>query len=386
MAGEPTFNSAIDRPSLDVQLRRYDRGFRRRLRKFAGTSRTCADLVYTFPALAIVFAIGQGGGEARRRAIVLAGAGAPLRDVAAAVALPMWMRRLPPEAFVEFVPPLPASEDFAVRIVNLVPAEPAHAAMWLRWVYVAYRFNGERFAIWLAKRGRFDAADPGAACLWPLAAYAWFSGVEGHEACGLIRRPWKSGMGFAAAVEETRSFMLRIMLDHCREQHGRQGRWYVEQRASGYRIVPLRTTAELLAEGDGMNNCVASYAEAVARGDCLIYGIRRGNRHVATLEVRPHWGRQGAPVIAQLEGPSNGPASDDIRRAVDKWVSRQGRFPVTAPEQLATVQVDAARWISLWEPFWDHVGQSRMRRDGSVVGQLAHVSASLRGLRGLAKF
>ena len=42
---------------LDVQLRRYHRSFRRRLRKFARTSDRLKDLVYTFPAAAVAVAV-----------------------------------------------------------------------------------------------------------------------------------------------------------------------------------------------------------------------------------------------------------------------------------------------------------------------------------------
>ncbi|MFM1815759.1 MAG: hypothetical protein RLZ98_2454 [Pseudomonadota bacterium] len=373
------------RAPLETQLKRYQRSFRRRLRKFAKTSVAVGDLVYTFPALAIVIATGQGAQERRNEAIVLAAEGRSLRQVAAAVGLPMWLRKLPPEAFGECVPQVPASELFAHRIVNAVPAEDDAARMWLAWVVSAWRLAGEEFAMWIAGQRIYSARGLDAHCVWPLAAYAWFSGHDGATARGFIRRPWKARMSFAHAVEETRGFVLRLMLEECRDDSGVEGRWHSVQRASGYRIVPLRTPADLEQEGDRMNNCVASYVQQVAKGECLIYGIRRGNRHVATLEIRAHLGEGGRPVITQLEGPGNGPAADDVWRAVQKWLSRQGRFPVVSPRQLAGVAVNAERWVALWEPYWKAVGQQAAHRQVPVASQLAHLNHSLEHLVALAK-
>lgn len=379
------YPAALKRPALDTQLRRYHRGFRRRLRSFAHSSIALGDLVYTFPALAIWIAAGQGAQTARFAALQAVADGKTLKDVAAAAGLPYWLRKLPPEAFVEKVPELPGSDSFSRRIVNTVPCDPEVTAMWLHWVVAGERLCGERFAVWIGSKQIYSSDGPGGDILWPLAGYAWFSLCGRGEARGLIRRPWQPAMSFVVAAEETRNFVLRLLLDHCRDAAGVCGRWYVEQRASGYRVVPLRKVGELEEEGSVMDNCVATYAPAVAKGECLIYSIRRGNRHVATMEVRANWARGGEPVITQLYGYGNGPADQGVVRAVTKWLGRQGRYPVSAPKSVADATVDSARWIALWAPFWEAAGQERVRRAVPVTGQISHMMASLEKLSELAK-
>ena len=129
------------KPPLELQLKRYQRSYRRRLRKLATGSKQLSDLIYAFPAAAIVLATGQGGLQLRRHAIALVAEGAALRQVAEVLQIPWWVRRLPPEAFSETLSlagELPASEHFARRISNHVPTGAAAARMWLAWVLQAH--------------------------------------------------------------------------------------------------------------------------------------------------------------------------------------------------------------------------------------------------------
>ena len=38
--------------------------------------------------------------------------------------LPWWLRKLPPQAFVEPLPSLPTGEDYGLRISSLIPRAP----------------------------------------------------------------------------------------------------------------------------------------------------------------------------------------------------------------------------------------------------------------------
>ncbi len=373
------------RPVLDTQLKRYHRSYRRRLRKIAKSSVVLGDLIYTFPGLAIVLATEQGKLVKRKEAICLAADGKSLRAVAEAMELPYWLRKVPPEAFQTPLGFLPNSEAFNRRIANVIPADVTACRMWLQWLIAGNRLVGEDFALWLAGQKIYSEHGPGASIVLPLAAYAWFSQARGVTACGYIQRGWHGKANFVRAVDEARNFVLRLILDHCRDVAGQHGRWYATQRVSGYRFVPLTSARDLDNEGDRMNNCVGSYSSMVAKGDCLIYGIRRGNRHVATLEVRPNFSNGGVPVITQLEGPSNGYADEGVVRAADKWLKRQSRFPVIARNAKARVAVDPERWVRLWEPFWIAIGQQRARADAPVAPQVATMTSYIEELTELAK-
>jgi len=387
MSADLAIAGPVEKVPLDVQLRRYERSFRRRLRRMAGTSRQLADLVYTFPAAALIFATGQGDAVMRRGAIELVAAGADLRRVARALGLPQWVRRLPPEAFCDLILPgshVPSSERFGLRVANRIPDDPAATRMWLAWVLTAHALHGEDFALWIAAHNIYSADGAEDAPLLPLAAYAWFSRHDG-PARGLIRRPWRADQSLATAVDEARNLVLRIVLERCQDGTGAQGRWFITQRVSGYRFVPLRTPSELAHEGERMNNCVGGYARMVANGECLIYGIRRGNAHVATLEVRSFLGRSGRPLVAQLEGPGNSPVNDSVARAVDTWIVRQGRFPALAPAQLAHVPIDEARWTALWSPYWEAHERTKHLLRSPVGAQVLQLNRNLSALAAIAK-
>ncbi len=67
--------------------------------------------------------------DVRRKALELVLEGAALRDVAQVLELPLWLRRLPPEAFSGSIRPLPSSELFARRIVNQLPTAAEDSAL-----------------------------------------------------------------------------------------------------------------------------------------------------------------------------------------------------------------------------------------------------------------
>ncbi len=257
--------------------------------------------------------------------------------------------------------------------------------MWLAWVLQAHALGGETFALWIAAQNIYHDDEVAAEALLPLAAYAWYSVNAGETARGLIERPWTAEISFARAVMETRNLLLRIVLDHCRDDRGGSGRWFVPQRVSGLRFMPLRTLSDLVNEGERMNNCVANYAELVAAGACLIYSIRRGNEHVATLEVRSFMGQTDRPIAAQLEGPGNRPATEAVARAVSTWISRQGRYPVAVAGQLTGVPVDAARWSAVWQPYWTACPTAARYAKQPVGAQLMRVTNDLASLAGIAK-
>lgn len=86
-------------------------------------------------------------------------------------------------------------------------------------------------------------------------------------------------------------------------------------------------------------------------GACLIYSIRRGNDHVATMEIRPDLRRKGDPFIAQLRGSENYDVDIDVQNAVEKWLSRQGSYPFLGTKVSGPMPYSEDRWANLWSPF-----------------------------------
>jgi hypothetical protein len=381
MASQPRSLPAAPVRELESQIRRFPRGFRRRLRKLVRGSSRLGDLLYTFPGLAFVLAVGGRTHEARGRAVKLVKDGQALSEAAAAVDMPPWMRRLPPEAFSEPLGIVPGSEAFGRRIVNDIPDKPEIMAMWLRWVLFGAEACGESFALWLAKQRIYQAEDAGKMPLLPLAALAWFSHKEAGPARGLIGRPWHGSIRFGAAVEETRCWFERVILDYC-HGGGRNGSWFKTRKVSGYRFTPLLTGNDLREEGDKMNNCVATYAAKVAAGACLIYSIRRGGHRVATMEVAP---RQGAPVIVQLLAAGNANVGEDVSRAAHGWLSKQGEYPLAVGDAIICVPVVPSRWDAIWRPYWEERPQFKACLADPGMRTLVNLRQDMNALARLAK-
>lgn len=358
MSNDPArFSGDSARPALDVQLRHYNRSYRRRLRKIAKSSSRLADLLYSYPAAAFVIAAQAGNPLLRAQAVRLVKDGASLNKVAQSLALPMWTRRLPPESFTGSFAPLPGGQRFSRCIVNLIPKDPDNCAAWFNWVATAHNLCHEDFALWVARLSIWNFVFDDPDVLLPLAAFVWFKDAEGTRARGMIDKPWTPQLGLGKAVEAARGWFIRMLLEDCRSGSGWNGRWFVAQRACGLRIVPLRKPRDLEDEGRRMNNCVGDYITAVAAGECLIYSVRRGNKHIATLEVKPNHAMDGTAQVAQLLGPHNEEVDEPIRRAVDSWLKRQGDYPGGGRDNYALAGFMAERWAELLAPYWQAKGK-----------------------------
>lgn len=81
-------------------------------------------------------------------------------------------------------------------------------------------------------------------------------------------------------------------------------------------IEPITSPRELVDEGEIQNNCVASYAKKVAKGELYIYRVI-GPDERATLSVvnkNKKW------EIGELEGKRNSAASKDTEKRVQHWL------------------------------------------------------------------
>ncbi len=381
MACQPRLSPAAHARELETQIRRFPRGYRRRLRKLARGSSRLGELLYTFPAAAFLLAAGGRTPCARAEAIKLIKDGRPLLEVAAVLELPFWMRRLPPEAFTDAFKGEPVSEEFGRRVINHIPAKPFLTAMWLRWVLSGASACDESFALWLAKQNIYQE-DAGAGIpLLPLAAFAWFSRADNGAARSLICLPWQGNMRFGLAVEEARRWLERIIFDYCRDGGIGNGGWFKTREAGGYQFVPLLAAGDLQGEGVKMNNCVATYIPKAASGACLIYSIRRGGQRVATVEVAPC---RGVPAIVQLLAAGNTKAGEDVWRAAKGWLSKQGEYPFIAKDSIVQVPIRPSRWEAVWRPYWQTRPAFQARLEPSMR-TLAGLRQDLNALARLAR-
>lgn len=345
----------IGRPPVEPQIKRFAKPARRRLRKLVKSSPRFGDLLFSFPAAAYAIAVGGPGVAARAAGVAAVKGGASLAAVAEALGLPIWYRRLPPEAFEGQVRTPNAGLDLARCVANVAPSGPT-AALWLEAVVRASWAADEMVAGWLAKQSIWgDQPSPAYRVAPMVAAYAWHSRRPDHPSRRLMDRPWAKGMSFRNAATEARVWLERVALRRCAEDDAASLSWSRPQRVSGYVIQPLQL-GDLAAEAQRMGNCLATYLSFAERGGCLLFAVRRGKQSVASIELRPHASAVGKARLVQLEGPGNTAAPDRVRAAVEKWLTRQGPFPLAVGGALISRPVNAERWAAFWAEYVEAVG------------------------------
>lgn len=315
-----------------------------------------AELGLSFPALLLALAYPRPGVE-HRKVIDMVIDGERLALVAEYARVPLWLRYMEPRLLVG---PLPALSDSAFlrhRIVNHFPRRPEQSRQWFRAVSEGGSWVDDVFALWCARnlaapshrrrRGRRTHATPfHLLCLW-----AWYSGQPHTRAHALIATPWNTDMqrsaAFAAAFDWRDSIELELSLgSRCVEDF-----WLQPGDADGYTFAPLRTAAEIDAEGKAMRNCVRSYGDIVANGETRLWSVRRDGVRVATLEIG-RMGKSPVPAIRQLCLVDNDEAPPDLWLSVHRWFFGQGLVQLPDAPLSSAASLDRSAWYRLWKPFW----------------------------------
>lgn len=324
---------------------------RRELRRLIRTSPRFAELAECFPGAAYTLAARHGDKQSRQRAAKLVRDGAKLKEVAQALNLPLWLRRLPPSAFKGEVEELPDSEFFARRIATRLPAERTDPAFWLATLAFAYKASHEDFALWLAEQSICSEGAQPQRLFAVVAAYAWYSRASLAPAHSLIVVPWRPEIAFDTALCAAKSWLNRLRLVMQLEPGKIADSWLRPGEAMGLQFVPLLNQSDILEEAQAMQNCADQYADRLAREKCRLFSVRRGTCRVATLEIGPHPRETGILSITQLKARHNMPASTEIWQAAHAWLANQSGLkrllPVVTPERALNTQV----WNELMEPY-----------------------------------
>ena len=338
---------ASEPPDLTHFIRRFDPDRRASIRRLINSSPRAADLAIVFPGALYAIADSNGATDVRRRALELVLEGAALRDVAQVLELPLWLRRLPPEAFSGSIGPLPSSELFARRIVNQLPTAAEDSAFWLKSVTFGSYACDEYFALWLARQPIYSEAGDPSRLFGLLAAYAWYSQAELSRAHGLIVVPWRPEMSLDTAICAAKSWLNRIRLVLQLGPGAVTDTWLEPGDAQTFSFVPLIEQSQILAESRAMQNCTDQYADRLARDKCRLFSVRRRGLRVATLEIGSHPREAGVLAINQLKARHNMPASAEIWQAAHAWLGTQKDLKRAATLNPPYRPLDGEAWHSL---------------------------------------
>lgn len=323
----------------------------REVRRLMRSSARLADLATVFPGAIHALATKRGPADMRARATTFVEEGAALKSVARLLELPLWLRRLPPEAFQKQIEDLPNGELFARRIANRLPASPAYSAFWLNTVVFATRACNEDFALWLADQSIFNETGEPEQLFSVLAVYAWYSRATHTQANGLIVVPWRSEIAFDTAICAAKSWLNRTRLVLQLAPGVIEDAWLKGGKVKGYDFIPLLDRNEILTEARAMQNCADQYAEHLADDKCRLFSVRRDSEHVASLEIGPHSREAGMLAITQLKGRHNMAAPLTVWQAAYAWLAGQNGLRRRPPRIPPERRLDTATWRQLMLPY-----------------------------------
>jgi hypothetical protein len=320
------------------------------------SSTRLVDLAMVFPGAMYVLASKRLPLATRREAVALIEDGAPLKSVARTLEIPLWLRKLPPEAFQFTLDDLPASEGFARRVANRLPGAPSHSALWLQSLAFAAKACNEDFALWLADQAIFSDEGNPEQLFTILAAYAWHSRATQTRAHTLIVVPWRPEIAFDTALCAAKSWLNRMRLVLQLGPGVLTDPWLTGGQIRDYTFVPLLDRMEILAEARAMQNCADQYAERLADDRCRLFSIRRNREHVATVEIGPHSREAGMLAITQLKGRHNMAAPLDVWQAAYAWLASQSGLRRLPPRVPPNRDLDDQAWTQLMAPYRRRVG------------------------------
>jgi hypothetical protein len=336
---------------MEARLRRYDHRYQARVRALADRHARLAQLAVSFPALLFALAAPPSGVDTAR-VIARIIAGAPLAELAALVRIPLWLRKLPPEAFVQPIPDLPNGKVLRRRIVNHLPTTSRRASAWLQAVAEAAEWAHELVAVWIARELTRGRAEAPLQELRSISLFAWFStqpGTRGHD---LVDRPWSPAMRFATAAYHAGLWRTRVELELNLGHTPIADVWLKPGSVDGHDFVPLRTIADIVEEAAAMRNCVRSYGRALAYNGLRIWSVRRAGERVATLAVGLRGG-DPLPAIVQLLASNNDEAPPEVWWAARRWLHGHDLLRVDMKRRASgEAPLHEASWIAIWRPYW----------------------------------
>ena len=336
---------------LERQLRRYQPHVQGKVRALALRHARIADVAASFPALLFALAVPRTGLDPAP-ALARMVAGASLADVAAAADLPLWLRKLPPEALAHPIMRLPDGELFRRQIANHLPRSSKLAPSWLKIVADVAALAHEPAAVWIAREFVREPPRVNPARLRLIGLWAWFSVHPETFGHALIDRRWTPNMRFGSALAAADAWGTMIALHLNLGHQPIAEMWLQPGRVADYDFLPLDSISAITQEAIAMRNCLRTYGNNLTHNRSRLWSVKRDGRRVATLNVGVR-GRDPLPNIVELEAAGNKAVPRELWWAARRWLHMHNLPEINMDmRNRGTVPLDRATWQSLWRPYW----------------------------------
>jgi hypothetical protein len=331
------------------RLQRFAWRHREAVSELAYSHSRLADLALSFPALLFALAV------PRRRfdpnpVIERIIQGASLRELAALARIPLWTRKLPPEAFLQPLPlTLPDSDLFRRQVGNHLPRWPSYAHKWLSCVSQVSTWGTDHLALWFAAKIGRPTGDQACAewrllCLW-----AWHCEHPEAPAARFLRARWTPAMSVIEAIRAAMDWSRSVGVAVHLADEPIADMWAETAGVDGYEFVPVRTASELIEHAYSMNNCARDTADEIGINRSRVWVIRKAGHYISMLELFMIY-RRPAPQLRQIHGSSNSKVSKDQWLAALRWHREYGDHRARPHrEHNSNAQPN---WMAMWRPYW----------------------------------
>ena len=333
--------------------------------RIAASSSAALDLAETFPGLLFAFATQYASVRQTEEALVRLENGEPLKNVATAMGLPMWLRRLPAQCFINPLVQFPDDPEFHKRMAALVPSSSETAQTWFRGLSIALDVCHPSFALWaacwLTKQHQTLGLPGNEEQFFMLASWAWHADQKKTIGHRLLRRMWTPQISLKRAMEEVAIWRQRMVLATLLDAEA-EDLWLRAGTALNYEFIPLQSADEFVIESEIMSNCLDQYADRFTRNFSRIFAIRKNGRSVANVEIGLDGQDGRMPTILQIRGPRNRRVPGELWRAVYQWLGSQTLRPRTVGStRLDPVKLQSSTF-KVWQPFLTRLRSSQNER------------------------
>jgi hypothetical protein len=336
---------------LERRLRRYHPRYQGTVRALAMRHSRIADLAASFPALLFALAVPRPGLDPAR-ALARVIDGVALAEAAAAAGLPLWLRKLPPEALARPITRLPDGELFRRQIANHLPRSPKLAPGWLQAVADVADLAHETAAVWIARELNREPRRVNPARLRLISLWSWFSGQQATFGNELIGRRWTSDMRIGQALEAADDWRMMIALHVNLGPQPINDMWLQAGRVAGYDFLPLTSATAITDEAKAMRNCLNTYGYNLAHNASRLWSVRWNGERVATLKIACRY-RDPLPNIVELKAAANADVTRELWWAARQWLHMHDLSQIDMKRRdWGTATLDRPTWLSLWRPYW----------------------------------
>jgi hypothetical protein len=338
--------------------RRFPEHVRWRVYVVTANSPRMLQLADTFPLL-LCRIVGERGGPVSE-AVQLAESGARLKTVADFLKAPMAYRRIHPAltGLTESMISGGAPEELPDLVAKFLPSKLPEQRRWIWAMTHAVYAGGGPYLEWVARRAselgsRVEQVRAAVHDIGDWVSASYVKGVPDHvirallprgggalrqSGADLVGRPFSPDMSVSTVRTLSAEWHEAVAMAVPESGMDLPPPWRDTATVEGIEIAPLVTAAEIVAEGKAMHHCVRAYIPRVAAGECAIFGARKGDQRVATIEVR----RVNRSVqIVQMRGACNAILPKATQELLRRWCRQRNawRPPEPKPDRSHVFQI-----------------------------------------------